>query len=67
MASIRVQANPVQITGALDMRKHQVVGLETDLNLYPLNLDQGASKKYVDAQRDAVQASLEVNVDNGSF
>ena len=67
MASIRVQADPVQITGNLDMRKHQVVGLETDLSLYPLSLDQGASKKYVDAQRDAVQASLEVNVDNGSF
>ena len=49
------------------MRKHQVVGLETDLNLYPLNLDQGASKKYVDAQRDAVQAALEVNIDNGGF
>ncbi len=67
MASIRVQADPVQITGTLDMRKHQVVGLETDLTLYPLNLDQGASKKYVDAQRDAVQASLEANIDNGSF
>ena len=49
------------------MRKHQVVGLETDLTLYPLNLDQGASKKYVDAQRDAVQAALEANIDNGSF
>ena len=67
MASIRVQADPVQITGTLDMRKHQVVGLETDLSLYPLSLDQGASKKYVDAQRDAVQALLETNVDNGSF
>ena len=67
MASIRVQADPVQITGTLDMRKHQVVGLETDLSLYPLNNDQGASKKYVDAQRDAVIASLEVNIDNGSF
>ena len=67
MASIRVQADPVQITGTLDMRKHQVVGLETNLSLYPLNDDQGASKKYVDAQRDAVIASLEVNIDNGSF
>ena len=67
MASIRVQADPVQITGTLDMRKHQVVGLETDLTLYPLNLDQGASKKYVDAQRDAVQAALEANIDNGIF
>ena len=63
----RVQADAVQITGLLDMRNHQIVGLETDLSLYPLNLDQGASKKYVDAQRDAVQASLEVNIDNGDY
>ena len=67
MASTRVQADAVQITGLLDMRNHQIVGLETDLSLYPLNLDQGASKKYVDAQRDAVQASLEVNIDNGDY
>ena len=49
------------------MTNHQVVGLETDLTLYPLNQDQGASKKYVDAQRDAVQASLAANIDNGEF
>ena len=67
MASTRVQADPVQITGLLDMRKHQIVGLETDLAQYPLNLDQGASKKYVDAQRDAIQASLETTIDNGVF
>ena len=67
MASTRVQADAVQITGLLDMRNHQIVGLETDLALYPLNLDQGASKKYVDTQRDAVQASLEVNIDNGDY
>ena len=67
MASIRVKADPVQVTGLLDMRNHQVIGLETDLSLYPLNLDQGASKKYVDAQRDAVQAALAANIDNGSF
>jgi len=67
MASIRVQADPVQITGSLDMRNHQVVGLETDLTMYPLTDDQGASKKYVDAQRDAVLASLLTDIDNGSF
>ena len=67
MASTRVQADPVQITGELDMRMHQIVGLETDLALYPLNLDQGASKKYVDAQRDAVQNALMTNIDNGDY
>ena len=49
------------------MRMHQIVGLETDLALYPLNLDQGASKKYVDAQRDAVQNALMANIDNGDY
>ena len=67
MAATRVQADAVQITELLDMTNHQVVGLETDLTLYPLNQDQGASKKYVDAQRDAVQASLAANIDNGEF
>jgi len=67
MASIRVQSDPVQITGDLDMRNHLVVGLETDLNVYPVSDDQGASKKYVDAQRDAVLAALLTDIDNGSF
>jgi len=67
MASTKVSADAIQITGVLDMRKHQIVGLETDLSLYPLNIDQGASKIYVDAQRDIVQAALDRNVDNGTF
>jgi len=67
MASTRVQADPVQITGSLDMRDHQVVGLETDLSLYPLEDHQGASKIYVDAQRDAIIAALPDKVDNGTF
>ena len=67
MASTRVQADAVQITGLLDMRNNQIVGLETDLALYPLQPDQGASKKYVDAQRDAVQDSLAVNINNGEY
>ena len=67
MASIRVQSDPVQITGMLDMRQHQVVGLETDLAIYPVEEGQGASKKYVDAQRDAVTAALLIDIDNGSY
>ena len=67
MASTRVQADPVQITGLLDMTNHQIVGLETDLAVYPLNPDQGASKAYVDAQRQAVQDSIALLIDNGSY
>lgn len=67
MASTRVTSDPVQITGAVDMRMNQVTGLETDLAIYPVQPEQGASKKYVDAQRDVVQASLERDIDNGNF
>ena len=67
MASTRVQAAPIQITGLLDMRMHRITGLETDLTAYPVEDNQGASKKYVDAQRDAVISSLQGDVDNGSF
>lgn len=67
MASTRVQAAPIQITGLLDMRMHRITGLETDLATYPVEDNQGASKKYVDAQRDAVISSLQGDVDNGSF
>ena len=49
------------------MRQHQVTGLETDLNVYPTQDDQGASKKYVDAQRDVIIASLQTNIDNGAY
>ena len=49
------------------MRQHQVTGLETDLNLYPTEDNQGASKKYVDAQRDEIIASLLVDIDNGAY
>jgi len=69
MASIRedVTAADVQITGTLDMRKNRVTGLETDLNQFPLKDDDGASKKYVDAQRDYIIANLPNLVDNGGF
>ena len=49
------------------MRQHQVTGLETDLNVYPTQDGQGASKKYVDAQRDTIIASLQTTIDNGAY
>ena len=63
----RVTAADVQITGVLDMRSYKVTGLITDLGLYPTEPDQGASKKYVDAQRDTIIAALPSDVDNGIF
>ena len=66
MAITRVTAADVQITGTLDMRLHEITGLETDLTLYPLLEDQGASKKYVDTLRDEIVASLP-DADNGEF
>jgi len=67
MATTRVSAADVQITGTLDMRNNQVMGLETDLTLYPVRGDQGTTKIYVDTVRDEIVAGLPVLVDNGDF
>jgi hypothetical protein len=66
MANTRVTAADVQITGKLDMRMHEITGLDTDLDHYPRFDDQGASKKYVDTLRDEVVANL-TDVDNGDY
>ena len=63
----RVTAADVQISGILDMRSYQITGLETDLALYPTMPDQGASKKYVDAQRDKIIAALPGTIDDGIY
>jgi len=67
MASIRVASDAIQITGSVDMRMHRVSDLETDLSKYPLEEHQGASKKYVDAQRDLIQQGLLTLIDNGGY
>ena len=68
MASInKVVANDIQISGTLDMRNHRITNLETDLNVYPLEDDQGATKKYVDTLRDQIVSGLANVVDNGTF
>ena len=67
MASTRVQAAPIQVTGLLDMRMHRITGLETDLAQYPTQDNQGASKKYVDVKTAEVIDSLRGDIDNGSF
>ena len=67
MASTRVQAADVQITGVLDMRRHAVKNLETDLTLYPLEDHQGATKIYVDTLRDQIIAGLPALADNEEY
>ena len=63
----RVTSADVQITGILDMRSYKVQGLETNLDLYPTEPDQGATKKYVDAARDEILANLPGTVDDGIY
>jgi len=67
MESTRAHAANVQITGLLDMRMHEVTGLETDLELYPLTDDQATTKIYVDSVRDEIVNGLPELVDNGAF
>ena len=67
MATTRVSAADVQITGVLDMRNHEVRGLNIELTEYPIRDDQGTSKLYVDTVRDGIVANLPVLVDNGDF
>jgi len=67
MASTRITGAEVQITGVLDMRKNRLTGLETNTAVYPSANSDGASKKYVDEQRNYILANLPVTADNGSY
>ena len=67
MATTRVVAADVQVTGTLDMRGNPVQNLLTDLDKYPLEPHHGASKAYVDFLRDNIVVSLPDEVDNGEF
>ena len=67
MATTRVVAADVQVTGTLDMRGNPVQNLKTNLDLYPTQPHHGASKIYVDTLRDGIVASLPDEVDNGEF
>ncbi len=61
-----VSAN-VQVTGTLDMRGYEIIGLNTDLGQYPTEPAQGASKFYVDYVRDGIVATLPNEVNNGTY
>ena len=67
MASTRVTAADVQITGTLDMRYHPIQNLNTNLQEYPTEPHQGASKLYVDTLRDEIVDGLPDTADNGEF
>lgn len=67
MANTKISGAQVQITGILDMRGNRVTGLETDLSKYPLNANDGASKAYVDYQKQQILSQLPATADNGTF
>jgi len=67
MASTRVTAADVQITGTLDMRYHPIQNLNVNLQEYPTEPHQGASKIYVDTLRDEIVAGLPDTADNGEY
>ena len=67
MESTRAHAANVQITGLLDMRNNQVVGLDTNLERYPWTDDQATTKIYVDTVRNEIVDNLPKKADNGVF
>ena len=68
MASIsRTTAADVQISGVLDMNAYNISNLETDLDVFPLQDSDGASKLYVDTVRDDAVNNLLSLVDGGEF
>ena len=67
MASTNEVSADVQVTGTLDMRLNRITGLITNTAIYPTLPDQGASKKYVDEQRDVIIASIPDTVNNGLY
>ena len=67
MASTRVTAADVQITGTLDMRYNPIQNLSVDLTEYPTEPHQGATKLYVDTLRDEIIEGLPDTADNGEF
>ncbi len=56
-----------QITGVLDMQQNEVTNLETDLAVYPTEVDQGATKIYVDSVKEDLLNELLTLADNGSY
>lgn len=68
MANTKVVSGAsVQVTGTLDMRGNRVTGLDTNLSAYPLLPDEGATKAYVDATRQQIEAALPALADNGAY
>ncbi len=66
-STTRTTAADVQISGILDMNGYNITSLETDLNRFPLEDSDGASKIYVDTTvNDTVNSLLDL-VDGGEF
>ena len=66
-STTRTTAADVQISGILDMNGYNITSLETDLNRFPLEDSDGASKIYVDTTvNDTINNLLDL-VDGGEF
>jgi|688.fasta_scaffold1288922_2 hypothetical protein len=52
-----------EITGTLNMNGNRITGLTKFPNLP----DEGASKQYVDLERNKILSNLPATMDNGSF
>ena len=57
----------VQITGTLDVRGNPIVGLNSNVNQYPLDASDGATKAYVEYQRSLIEAQLPTTANNGTY
>ena len=66
-STTRATAADVQITGVLDMRQNWITDLETDLTVYPVEPDHGATKHYVDNALNGILSEIPMSADNGEF
>jgi len=65
--SERVRADDWQVSGTLDMRRHKIENLETNLQKYPVEDHQAASKKYMDALAEYVLIEMQTTANNGEY
>ena len=65
--SARIKADDFQVSGTLDMRRHKIEGMETDLTRYPVEEHQAATKAYLDEVASYVLVNMFDNADNGDY
>lgn len=65
--SARIKADDFQVSGTLDMRRHKIEGMETDLTRYPVEGHQAATKAYLDEVASYVLTNMFETADNGDY